>query len=702
MTPHQEIREAPTTRKFLDKTAINSRAQVPSRLQRAVRLVWSTAAIGLAMELPAKVWGMAAAPDAAVSASGSPGTLAWLGLACVCVAVVVYMWWHAKRYRRQTELFRVVSENAADMIALVDVDGKRLYNSPAYERVLGYSAEELAATGSLDQVHPDDREKVKEAGAQAKRFGIGKRLEYRMLHKNGTWRVMESTASVIRDSEGQVKQLVTVNRDITERKRIEERMEHNAFHDPLTNLPNRSLFLDRLGRASEYANRHKDYKFAVVFVHIQGLKIVNETMGHAVVDQLITDISLRLKDQLRHDDFVTRAKPMGGDGPEGGGETLARIDGEQFTILLEGFKEPSDPLRVAMRVQESLVAPFMADGLEVFTSPSIGIAISSATTHTPAEMLRDADIAMCRAKANGGSGCEVFDEEMHAAGVKRLKCETELRRALLREEFVVYYQPVVELATGRIRGCEALVRWRHPEQGLLGPQDFIEVAEETGLIVPLGKWVLKEACRQTKFWHSLYPGDPPLMITVNVSLRQFVQGDVVADVITVLNETGINPGSVSIEITETMAMSEPKTAVRILSQLRETGVGISLDDFGTGHSSLSRLRAFPLDILKIDQSFVKGMEKNKDGQEIVRLIVTLAQQLHLNVIAEGIELEEQKNLLIEFGCVLAQGYLYSAPVDGDAMQRMLGSVLGTAQKVAVRTESEFEVEVAEARVAHTA
>jgi PAS domain S-box-containing protein len=603
-----------------------------------------------------------------------------------------------KGYRKQIELFRTVSENAADMIALVDVNGKRLYNSPAYERVLGYSAQELAETGSLEQIHPDDREKVKEAGAQAKRFGIGKRLEYRMRHKDGTWRVLESTASIIRDEQGLVKQLVIVNRDITERKQMEEQLEHNAFHDALTDLPNRNLFLDRLGRASEYAKRHPDFKFAVLFVHIQGLKIVNETMGHAVVDQLITDISKRLKNQLRHDDMVTRTKPMGLVGPEGGDETLARIDGEQFTILLEGIKEPSGPLRVAMRVQESLVAPFIADGVEVYTQPSIGIAMSTTSLHTPAEMLRDADIAMCRAKALGGSGCAVFDEEMHALGVKRLKCESELRKALTKDQLVVFYQPIVEMTTGLIRGCEALVRWKHPERGLLGPKEFIDVAEETGLIVPIGRWILREACRQATVWQGLFPSDPALTITVNVSQRQFVQGDVVADVKAALEESGIPPQSLNIEVTETLAMSEPKTVLRILSQIRELGVRISLDDFGTGHSSLSRLRGFPLDVLKIDQAFVRGIEKNNEGREIARLIVTLGQHLHLKVIAEGVEVEEQKAYLMDFGCGFAQGYLYSAPIEADALQQLLGKPIAPSASVStsskiVMKETEFEVEV---------
>ena len=396
----------------------------------------------------------------------------WLELAGVALVPYVYIAYQRLRYRRQNELFRVVSENAADMIALVEVTGKRLYNSPAYEKVLGYSPKELAATASLEQVHPEDRERVIEAAKQARLTGVGKPLEYRMRHKDGNWRVLESTASAIRNRRGQVTQLVIVNRDITERKRMEEQLEHEAFHDALTGLPNRSLFLDRLQRAMDHAKRYPEFQFAVLFVDIQGLKIFNETMGHAVVDQLIIDISNRLKSRLRHDDTISRSTPTGGSG-----RTLATRPSRAWMaidspILLEGIKTPSDPMRVAMRVQESLAAPFTANGVDAFTSASIGIALSSTSYQKPAEMLRDADIAMCRAKAQGTSGCEVFDTNMHALVVRRLKLETELRKAIEHEDLRVFYQPIVRLATGQIAGVEALVRWWHNGSEYHGSRGF--------------------------------------------------------------------------------------------------------------------------------------------------------------------------------------------------------------------------------------
>jgi EAL domain-containing protein (putative c-di-GMP-specific phosphodiesterase class I) len=349
------------------------------------------------------------------------------------------------------------------------------------------------------------------------------------------------------------------------------------------------------------------------------------------------------------------------------------MDGDRFSILLEGIKTPSDPMRVAMRVQEGLTAPFSANGANAFTSACIGIALSSSAYHKPAEMLRDADIAMCRAKAQGAPGCEVFDTEMHALVVRRMRLETELRRAIEREEFRVFYQPIVRIATGKIAGVEALVRWWRDGAEFMGPADFIEVAEETGLIVPLGLWVFKEACRQGHAWHLMSITDPPLTVTINVSPRQLAQSNLVADVRAALDETKMDPGSLQLEITESVAMSDPKFAMRIFTQLKDLGVRLSIDDFGTGHSSLSRIRSFPVDVLKIDRSFVRGIEQDVESREIARLIVTLAHHLNLKVIAEGIETPGQQAYLEQFGCEFGQGYFYSPPIDGDALQKLLTS-----------------------------
>jgi PAS domain S-box-containing protein len=575
------------------------------------------------------------------------------------------------RSRRHTELFRLVSENAADMIALVEVSGKRLYNSPAYEKVLGYSPRELAATGSMEQIHPDDRAMVVDAAKEARVSGIGKRLEYRMRHKDGTWRVLESTANPIRDRKSRVTHLVIVNRDITERKRMEEQLEHNALHDALTDLPNRTLFLDRLQRAVDHSKRHPEFKFAVLFVHIQGLKIFNDSMGHAVVDRLTIDISNRLRGRLRSDDTISRS--MLADSSETVGEkVLARVDGDQFTVLLEGIKGPSEPMRVALRIQDSLNEPFNAKGVDVFTSASIGISLSSPALQMPEEMLRDADIAMCRAKVLGVSSCEVFDSQMHALVVRRLNLESELRRAIEREQLRVLYQPIVNLKTGNLAGVEALLRWFRNESGLANPAEFIEVAEDTGLIVPIGRWILKEACRQAHAWHALFKTDPLLTVTVNVSPRQFAQSNLVADVKSALDESQIDPSALHLEITESVTMSDPQKAKHIFTQLKDMGLGLSIDDFGTGHSSLSRLRGFPVDVLKIDRSFIMGIEHDSESREIARLIITLAHHLHLKVIAEGIETPAQRDYLERFGCEYGQGFLFSRPVGQEIIQSLLG------------------------------
>jgi len=463
-----------------------------------------------------------------------------------------------------------------------------------------------------------------------------------------------------------------VNRDITERRRVELQLEHEAFHDSLTGLPNRNLFLDRLQRAMDHAARYPDFKFAVLFVDIDGLQIFNETMGHAVVDQLIIDISKRLKSRLRHDDTISRSTPTGTRG-ETGDEFLSRMDGDRFTVILEGIKSPSDPMRVAIRIQESLAEPFTANGVDAFTTAGIGIALSSPMYHKPAEMYRDADIAMCRGRAKGKSSCEVFDTHMHALVVQRLKVETDLRKAIENGDLRVFYQPIVHLATGRIAGVEALVRWWHNDSEFIGPADFIDIAEETGLIVPIGRWVLKEACRQAHAWHLKYNSDPLLTATVNVSPRQLAQSNLVADVQAALEESHVDPSSLQLEITESMAMSDPKLSTRIFSQLKELGVRLSIDDFGTGHSSLSRLRSFPVDVLKIDRSFIRGIEQDLESREIVRLIVTLAHHLDLKVIAEGIETPGQQAHLEKFHCEYGQGYFYSRPIDHIALEKLLAN-----------------------------
>jgi PAS domain S-box-containing protein len=588
----------------------------------------------------------------------------------------IYQHMQLHRIRRQLaerdQLFQLISENAADMIALVDGDGRRLYNSPAYLKVLGYSPEDLNATSSIEQIHPDDRPRVLKAAEKARLSGQGERMEYRVRHKDGSWRTLESTASPIRNEKGQTDKLVIVNRDITERKRAEEMLAHNAFHDGLTNLPNRALFLDRLQQALTLSKRHPNYKFAVLLIDVDEFKIINDSLGHAAGDDLLIQIGQRLKESVRRADTVSR--PRTSDVPDrpANDDTLARLGGDEFTILLDDIRDPIEAVRVAERMQAELAIPFVVNQQGIVISASIGIAAST-SPHTHAEdLLRDADIAMYRAKRAGKACCEVSDTAMHENAVKRLQLETDLRKALEQGQFRVYYQPIVSLQTGKITGFEALTRWQRPE-GILAPIAFIAVAEETGLIIPMNRQLLREACQHLRSWQSEFPSDSPLTMSVNITSREFVQPDLVNEIRKSLDQTGVDPSCLQLEIIETIAMGDAEKSGHVLAQLKALGVRLSIDDFGTGYSSLSRLRRIPVDTLKIDRAFISNMDTDPENREIVRAIIVLAHNLGLKVVAEGTEKEEHIDLLKQFNCEMAQGYLFSRPADDQAMFKLLAS-----------------------------
>jgi PAS domain S-box-containing protein len=588
----------------------------------------------------------------------------------------IYQHFQLQRIRRQLaerdQLFQLISENAADMIALVDREGRRLYNSPAYQKVLGYSPEELRATSSIEQIHPDDRARVLQAAEKARLSGQGERAEYRIRHKDGTWRTLESTACAIRDANGQTDKLVIVNRDITERKQAEEMLAHNAFHDGLTNLPNRALFLDRLQHALTLSKRHSNYKFAVLLIDVDEFRIVNDSLGHTAGDELLIQIGQRLKNSVRRADTVSR--PRRRDVPEmlTNDDSLARLGGDEFTILLDDIRDPIEAIRVAERVQSELAPPFEVNQQEIVISASIGIA-SSTSPHTQAEdLMRDADLAMYRAKRAGKARCEVSDTAMHANAMKRLRMETDLRKALDQREFRVYYQPVVSLQNGKISGFEALTRWQRPE-GMLPPMEFIGVAEETGLIIPMNRQLLSEACQHLRSWQSEFPASPPLTMSVNITAKEFAQPDLANEIRKSLQQTGVDPGCLQLEIVEKIAMADAEQSGLVLAELKALGVRLSIDDFGTGYSSLSRLRQIPVDTLKIDRSFISHMDSDPESREIVRTIIMLAHNLGLMVVAEGTETKEHINLLKQLGCEMAQGYFFSRPADGQAMARLLGS-----------------------------
>lgn len=467
--------------------------------------------------------------------------------------------------------------------------------------------------------------------------------------------VAERTAE-LRSANDQLRQ------EISQRQQIEAQLRHNAYHDALTGLPNRALFMEQLSSTMMWGKHCPDYLFAVLFLDLDRFKVVNDSLGHTFGDKLLKAIAQELQTCVSKSDLV------------------ARLGGDEFAILLRDIRELSDATEVAERIQHELKRSFLLDGQEIFTSVSIGIALSSAGYTQPEELLRDADIVMYRAKDKGRFRYEVFDVAMHKRIVTQLKLENSLRQAVkvLGEgepntihQFQLYYQPIIDLATGWIAGFEALVRWQHPKLGLVSPVEFIPIAEETGLIVPLGHWVLREACYQLVSWQQQFSAQPSLIISVNLSGRQFSHSELIAQIDQVMQETGIQGNSLKLEITESVLMDNADLARSMLWELRARNIQLCMDDFGTGYSSLSYLHRFPLDTLKIDRSFVSMMGVETENSEIVQTILTLARNLEMEVIAEGIETLAQLKKLQDLGCLLGQGYLFSKPVDSQTASQLL-------------------------------
>ncbi len=597
------------------------------------------------------------------------------GLAVLALYQQFRMYQIHREAKKNEELFQIVTENAADMIALVDVKGRRLYNSPAYKRVLGYSAAELGETSAFEQIHVDDRFKVLEAAREARETGVGRRLEYRIKHKDGSWRVLESVANTIRDDKGEVAKMVIVNRDITGRRRAEEQLEHNLFHDPLTGLPNRRRFLDRLENSFARSRREAGHPYTLLLANVDHFKVFNETMGTAGGDQVLVEIGRRHSAYLQQQDTSARSERSGASGQV----APFRLGEDEFTILLDAVDNPSDAMRLATGIQQAVAEPFFVESREVRASVSIGIALSTLTHERPEDILKDADVAMRRAKALGGSRCEVFDEAMHRRAVGRLRLEADLRAALTGRQFRVHYQPVLELATRRIVSFEALLRWDHPSQGLISPYRFIEAAEDTGILVSIGHWLLLQACRQLRDWEADHLSERPVSLTVNVSARQFAHARLVNDIQDALQETGVDASRLQLEITESVAAADPKLTVTVLSHLKHLGIGVILDDFGTGTTSLRGLRQFPVNALKIDRSLVQEMQSDNAACDVVELIAALAHKMKLKAIAEGIETARQVERLLQLGCEYGQGYYFSQPMEAKAAQEFMRQQVGTVR-----------------------
>lgn len=546
--------------------------------------------------------------------------------------------------RDEADMFRVAFDHSTVGMALALPSGSWHRVNQSLCKMVGYSDQELLGMRFQEVVHPEDRVAAMEKVENL----IGNKVpiaqsETRCLHKDGqiVW-VLWSVSPVFVQSAGNI-QLIFQIQNTTDRKEAEKRLAHDAFHDALTGLPNRALVRHHLKLAIARVKRKKDLKFAVLFLDVDRFKLVNDTLGHIAGDQLLVGIARKLEACLRPSD------------------TIARVGGDEFTILLEDLADSNEAVVVAERIHKALETPFNLNGREVFTTVSIGIAPVSSQYSQPDEILRDADIAMYRSKSQGKARHETFGEEMQEHCNNVLQIETDLRRAHEREEFFVNYQPIVSLDDFRVCGFEALVRWQHPERGLISPVDFIPIAEEGGQILQIGEWVLREACSQLKRWQEEFPADTSLYITVNLSPKQFAQPDLVGQVKGILEETGLDASFLKLEITESVLMDDYEAAAKLLFELRALGVRLSIDDFGTGYSSLTYLHRFPIDTLKIDRSFVMRMDR--DNVEIVRTILSLAENLGMDVVAEGIETQEQMGLLRDLGCQNGQGYFFSKPMN---------------------------------------
>jgi diguanylate cyclase (GGDEF)-like protein/PAS domain S-box-containing protein len=572
-----------------------------------------------------------------------------LGVLGAVAAVAMGLLLRRESARRSAQ-FRSLVHNASDLITVVDADGAIRYQTPSAERIVGVGADDLIGTHYLELVEGSDEPHVRALLADlAVSPGATATSEYRLCHRDGSSRFVESiVTSLIEDPT--VRGLVLNTRDVTDRKVLEEELAHQAFHDSLTGLSNRAVFRDRVDHALARSARH-DSSLTVLLLDLDGFKMVNDSLGHDAGDDLLVAVGARIEAGARAID------------------TVARLGGDEFAILLEEEGDEAQATAAADRVLRELVAPFEVRGREVFVRASIGIAISGGAEANLDDLIRNADTAMYAAKAAGKGRYEIFRPIMHTRALLQFEVQADLQHALDRGEFAVHYQPIVDIATGAATGMEALVRWQHPTRGLLPPIEFIGVAEESGLIVPLGRWVLTEACRQTASWRAEYPEASGLTVSVNLSTRQLLESNLVRQVREVLEETGLDPSALVLEITEGSLMQDVTATAVKLHDLKELGVRLAIDDFGTGSSSLAYLQQFPIDLLKIDKSFVDRVTTvESEGPALVRAIIELAQTFHLETVAEGIEESEQLDELRQAGCLSGQGYLFARPLPSEEME----------------------------------
>ncbi|MGF1522475.1 MAG: EAL domain-containing protein [Leptolyngbyaceae cyanobacterium] len=531
-----------------------------------------------------------------------------------------------------------------------------LYLNPAAEVIYQRPVRDFLLNSTLwfEAIHPDDCTEVWESiKAITNRASLD--IEYRILRPSGEARWVRNRSQLVIASDTDLIRIDGIVSDITDRKRAEQQLIHDALHDALTQLPNRTLFTERIERALQRRKRNSDYGFAVLFIDLNRFKVVNDSLGHAAGDRLLVEVAHRLLSCIRPAD------------------TVARLGGDEFTILLDEITDTAEVIACVEHIQANLDRPINLAGNTVFTSASIGIVIATETYTAASDLLRDADIAMYRAKENRKLGYELFDQEMYAQTMRRLQLESKLRLGLERQELKLYYQPIIALGDRRILGFEALVRWQHPQEGIISPAEFITIAEETSLIIPIGNWILEQACRQVRQWQQRYPNHRHLKININVASQQIREPSFCKTLDRILYEVGILSSSLRLEITERTLMQQTEETINLLDQIRQRQVEISIDDFGTGYSSLSYLSRFPINNLKIDQSFVGQMHIESDSFEIVRTITALAHTLGMDVTAEGIEQAKQLEQLQELGCEFGQGYLFSAALDATAAENLLAT-----------------------------
>jgi diguanylate cyclase (GGDEF)-like protein/PAS domain S-box-containing protein len=573
-------------------------------------------------------------------------------------------------HRRESEArFSSLVARSSDLITVVAADGVVLYQSPSIERVLGYATEQVVGI-RFDSLLPEEERPrllaVLSKGSRASDAGP-EAIECRLRHRDGRWLQFEVLHTNLLDDE-HVRGIVLNSRDVSERKAFEEQLAHQAFHDSLTMLANRALFADRVEHALARAGSEQS-GLAVVFGDLDDFKTINDSLGHGAGDRVLIEVARRLAATVRPTD------------------TAARFGGDEFAVLLEGVTDDEEATEVAERILEAFAAPIQLEETEVFVRTSIGIAIvRGGTTSTPADLLRNADVAMYIAKRDGKGGYRVFEESMHAEALERLELRADLQRAIDSDQFELAYQPVVRLDDMVVSGVEALLRWRHPTRGVIGPTQFIPAAEDMGLIVPIGQWVLREAFAQAVVLQRAFPAEPGLTMSVNLSPRQLNQGDIVGDVRRAIRDTGIDPATLVLEITESLMMADADLAILRLEEMKALGVRLAMDDFGTGYSSLSNLGRFPVDILKMDRSFLEAGAEADAG--LAAAVIALGETLDLQVVAEGIELTSQMSSLRDLGCDLGQGFLFARPMSIESVTRYLSDARGGASVLRLAPEPE--------------